>query len=307
MDYEAEKMTTAVMERLLNCAYNDVTFKNALVCALDWCNQQRCANIHKDTRIAVDSNGERIDKYAQVDFHDKYVLTEDTTVDVSKKYFTYDETKDKYYRVYGGSAINPQEEGWYEYINPSDIHHQWYEKLKNLTEYSQVSKDKISYWDSPSVNKWYKNTGTEEHPVYELSTETHCRGSYTALVDPASNSNPRDNDWYEKTGSADPDVPDNYTPSNDIVVVTGKTYYSCSYYQYFMQISRSTKAYVHTADTIIQDDKAYYTETADGEIHWLPENPEEWDYTNHYERHVDISIKGIENEVTLQNKRPVTT
>ena len=301
MDYEPEKMTIDVMERMINCAYNDVTFRNALVCALDWCNHQRCTNIHKDTRIGVNRDGERIERYEQVDFHDKYQLTEDTEKDISKKYFEYDASKDKYYRVDGGSGTNPHALGWYEYINPSDIYHNWYEKIKTIIEYSKVPKDDVSYFDSPSVNKWYKK---DEWDAYYPSTETHCRGIYSAIAEPDSSASPRENDWYEKTGSADPDVPENYTPSGDNNVVSGKTYYICSYYSYYKQISRPTKGYDHTTDTVIQEGKAYYTQK--DVYKYLPENPDDWDYSDHYEKHIDITVKGVDSEITLQNKRPVT-
>ena len=340
MDYEPEKMTVEMMKRMIFDAYNDVTFKNALVCILDWCNYQHCVNIHKDTRIGVDQDGNRIEKYTQVKYNDLYQLTTDTTIDISKQYFSYDSTNKKYDKVWGGSGVNPQEQGWYEYVNPQSK--SWYEKVKTMTEYSKVKDSQKSYWDSPFLNQWYVHNGL----TYELTNDRHCVGTFVAISNPSAGVSPRDNNWYEYNGfryesvvyydpSANPNAEnwyvntgteqspvytrttdttvqegttyylkvEDYVPTTDNNVVDGKTYYICSYKDYYSQITRSVKLYEHTTDTVVIEGKTYYTEK--GVDHWLPEDPDAWDYTKRYSRHIDITVPGVSNEITLQNRRPL--
>lgn len=341
MDYEPEKMTVEVMERLLNDAYNDVTFKNALVCVLDWCNYQHCANIHKDTRIGVDEDGNRIEKYTQVKNKDLYQLTADTTVDISKAYFSYSTSDKKYHRVTPESGDNPQALGWYEYVNPQSK--SWYEKVKYVVEYSKVASSQMSYWDSPLVNNWYEKSGN----LYYISQDRHCVGNYYVIQNPEVSASPRDNGWYEYTGGyryesvVDPDPGANpyeqgwyvntgtaadptyvrstdttvqegttyywqildYVPSTDVNVVEGHTYYICDYKDYYKQLARTAKLYEHTTDTVVDPEKTYYTEK--NVDHWLPADPDAWDYTSRYERHVDITVSGVDTEITLKDRRPI--
>ena len=298
MDYEAEKMTIDVAKRMLDDAYNEVTFKNALVCVLDWCNYQRCVNIHKDTKTAYDDDGYKIEKYTQVKYVDKYVLTTDTTVDITKAYFTYDPSTKKFYRIYGGSGINPQAEGWYEYANPQTAG--WYEKVKWITEYSLVPKSQISYYDMPHLNEWYENINN----VYVLSEDMHGTGNYYLISNPQAGENPRDNGWYVNQGTQQ--SPD-YVPTTDNNVDPNKAYYYCVYKDYYNKITKTAKLYEHTTDTVVDPDKTYYVEK--GVDHYYPSTPEEiaaWDYSDHYERHVDITVAGLNEEVTLENKRPLS-
>ena len=298
MDYEAEKMTLDTARRLLDDAYNEVTFKNALVCVLDWCNYQRCINIHKDTRIGLDEDGFRIEKYTQVKYKDKYKLTTDTTVDITKEYFAYDSTTKKYIRVYGGSEVNPQANHWYEYVNPQE--EGWYEKINVITEYVLVDKKNLSYYDMPFVNKWYEKVNN----VYTLSEDMHATGQYILIDNPEHGMSPRDNNWYENQGTMQ--SPD-YVPSTDNNVIDGKSYYICVYKDYYKLIGREAKLYEHTTDTVVDPTKTYYVEK--NVDHFYPDTPEEkaeWDYSDHYSRHVDITVAGLENEITLQNKRPLS-
>ena len=297
MAYESEKMTMDVMERLVNGAYNEVTFKNALVCVLDWCNWYRCTHIHKDTKIGVNAEGVRIEKYTQVSKDDKYQLSQDRVVVEGKSYFL--KNGKNYDRVIPRSTDDPYANGWYEYSNPSDYEHNWYEKIKTEYSYAEVSRSDVSYYDSPSNNGWYE----KEDDLYFLSVDTHCTGEYYPVVSPAGGTSPRENDWYVKASNWTQENPV-YEPTTDNNVVPGTEYFMCVYKKYYKQLSKKVNEFVKTTDTVVNPDKIYYVEK--NVDHYVPENPSEWDYSDHYSRNIDITISGVENEITLQNKRPIT-
>lgn len=245
MSFEPEKMTVETMQRLLNDAYNGVTFKNALVCALDWCNWYRCTNIHKDVRIGVNANGYPINKYEKV---------------------------------------KPQ---------PGDNPHtnRWYEKHDKTVTYSAIATSKLTYWDNPKSNKWYERVSTDPD-VYEESQDTYATGEYLEVT-PNTGDSPKALGWYVISGTT-------YIPSTDNNVVGGRTYYMCAYKTYYKKTEKKETTYVRTMDETVVEGKKYYQQKNPEEYRDLP------DYSSHYTRNIDITIPGVEDEITLNNKRPVT-
>lgn len=292
MKYEPEKMTVEVMESLLNCAYNDITFKNALVCALDWCNYQHCANIHKDTKIAVDSSGKRIEKYNAVG-NKIYIATTDSAIVVDKDYFR-KKDNGKYVLV-DHSDINESTnpittrsgKKLYEYNNPAA--NNWYELIKTVYRYVEIPKKDYTYYTYPRDNGWYYYSNGEYWP----SLDIHATGTYQAVENVTPSDNPEEMGWYEPE-----DVPGGYLPTYDRFPEEGKTYYECLYTQYYKRVTETVNSYEPSSDTVVDPTKSYfYMKNVD-----TYEELDDW--TDHYERNIDITIPGIENEITLQNKRP---
>lgn len=292
MSYEPEKMTVEVMRSLLNCAYNDITFKNALVCALDWCNYQHCANIHKDTRIAIDDDGYRIEKYNAVG-NKIYKATADSAIVDDKDYFRkkdngkyvlvehsdIDETKNPI-KTRSGNKL-------YEYENPSAQN--WFEQITSIYTYVEVPKKDYTYYTYPRDNAWYEYSSGAYYP----SLDIHATGTYQEIANVTPSDNPEQMGWYEEA-----DVAGGYLPTYDKSPVSGKTYYECLYKQYYKRVEEAVLQYIATSDTIVDPLKSYfYTKH-------VSEYAEMEDWTDHYDRQIDITIPGIENEITLQNKRP---
>jgi hypothetical protein len=290
--YEAEKMTVEVMESMLNCAYNDITFKNALVCALDWCNYQHCANIHKDTKIAIDADGYRIDHFNSVG-NKIYIATLDNSIVDDKEYFRkkdngkyvlvehsdIDETK-KPIKTNSGKKL-------YEYNNPSA--NNWYEHVTSVYHYVEIPKKDYTYYTYPRDNGWYYYSNGQFWPTLDI----HATGTYQVITNVTSSDNPEQMGWYEEA-----DVSGGYLPTYDKTPVEGKTYYECLYIQYYKRVEESVSEYILSSDTIVDPTKSYFYTKDVVEYKEMP------DWTDHYERRVDITIPGIENEITLQNKRP---
>lgn len=290
--YEPEKMTVGVMESLLNCAYNDVTFKNALVCALDWCNYMHCVNIHKDTKIAIDDEGYRIEHYNAVG-NKIYKATDDSSIVDDKDYFRkkdngkyvlvehsdIDETKNPI-KTKSGKKL-------YEYENPSAKG--WYEKITSVYHYVEVPKKDYTYYTYPRDNGWYYYSNGEYWP----SLDIHATGTYQAIADPTPSDNPEQMGWYEEA-----DVSGGYLPTYDKTIVAGKTYYECLYTQYYKKVEESVLQYVVSSDTVVDPLKSYFY------IKNMSEEVEMPDWSSHYDRNIDITVPGVEYEITLQNKRP---
>ena len=295
MNFEPEKMTVEVMESLLNCAYNDVTFKNALVCALDWCNYQHCVNIHKDTKIAVDDKGYRIEKYNKVTGSKLYKATADTAVVESKEYFK--KKNDKYILVEHSDIIpgNPitttDGKKLYEYENPSEKN--WYEKITSIYNYVEMPKKDYTYYTYPRDNGWYIYSEGQYYPTLDI----HATGTYELIADVTPSDNPEQMGWYETA-----DVSGGYLPTYDRIPETGKSYYQCLYIQYYKRVEEKVELYNPSSDTVVDPTKKYFKIKNVAE--YLPEDEEEWDFSKRYERNIDITIPGLDDEITLQNKRP---
>ena len=199
MSYQPEQMTIDVAKSLLNCAYNDITFKNALLCTLDWCNWHHCVYLHKDTEIPVDSDGKRISRYEVVSIDDHFETTEDQTIVSGKSYFE-KVKKNKYTDVTLtlDPSTNPSEHypALYEYVNPSEQDPPWFEHIRTDYNYTQIPSTELSYNDNPYMNGWYEK---DEHDNYVKSREQHATGDFNAVVDPEPYRNPKELKWYELT------------------------------------------------------------------------------------------------------------
>lgn len=291
---EPEQMTIEMAERMINDAYNDVTFKNALVCVLDWLNWYHCTHVHKDTKIGVDENGYRIDDYKKVPEKNWYKLSEDTSVVANKDYFEeYDHTKHKFRKVDAQMGDNPVSEGWYEYKNPNSI--PWFEKIKTDISYSEVAAKEVNYDSSPKWQGWYERDQLTSE--YYVSTDLHCTGTYVELTNPSPGLSPKDMGWYEWDVTLE-----TYLPSEDHNIQSGKTYYMCVYKTYYKQIQEKVNRYEITQDTVVNPSKTYFVQQ--NVDHYIPEDESEWDYSDHYQSFVSTDVPGVESEVTLQNKRP---
>lgn len=391
MSFEPEQMTVETMEKLMNCAYNDITFKNAILCALDWCNWHHCVYLHKDSKIPVDEDGYRVNKYQQAEKNAKahkgiYQKTNDRSVQEGKAYFRKNDSG-KFVKVDPSEfpqPVDPWGLDWYEYVNPSDNDHLWYEKSNIQYEYTEISENTISYLNNPYESEWYEyvdneyvrardsvpqGTITQVQTIHsydsprdlewlEYRSETYQKVNVESYYNPAElgwyerhdggsdwvytltedtfydttktyyvhwlnpdsymefSVDPASEDWYEyNTTSGQFEetydheltsnkdyyvlVEDSYTISYDISPVTGKAYYICDYVPYYKRIEQKVVTYTLTTDTVVDPSKKYYYVQNDVVWKELP------DYSDHYVRNVDISVMGIENEVTLNYKRPV--
>ena len=337
MAYEPEQMTVEAMKSLLDCAYNEVTFKNALVCALDWANWYHCTHIHKDVRIPVDDDGYRISKYTQVSVNSKYKHSTDTSVVSNKLYFKKIKSN-KYEQIRPVGNENPSTEDpwWYDLINPSDNEHSWYEKKKFDYEYNRIPPTDLNYYDNPYINKWYEQ---ELSGDYVLSRDNHATGIFSPVVNVTIIDNPKENGWYElvndsyqlvdistylnpkemglyeKTVQSGEDI---YFLTEDMFYDLNKTYYvwngnTSTYSAYvinpheleFYEYNTSTGVYSLSSDTVYQSGDTYYIYVASSYVATYDKTPMtgktyyECDYKPYYKRITRANVSYILTEDTI--------
>ena len=230
---------------------------------------------------------------------DVYVLTTDTTVDGAKTYYSYDGAT--YTEVSPIGTENPSEEGWYEKTQVTTY------KLSQ----DRLPVAGTTYYEAGTVMKWDLMGGTfdlegrylefgkefpqkpeskmvdgrtflfmgEDVKVYTAveipegrpAENDYFEGTFSAVVDPAADLNPKqvplyekvesytvvtpvgdevpsDLGWYERTGDGTEADPYVYTLSADSTVDNSKTY-----------CTKNPDTYVRTTDAEVATGKTYYT------------------------------------------------
>ena len=260
-----EMMDVDGMETLLLRAYNGVTFRNALLCALDWCNWYHCVNIHKDTDLCIDPDtGKIVDAYTKVT---KTWLTKNgldiDTVNPSNP----------------GSGITPFRER-FKNARGADV------KIKKIKDYSKYhSYEEVQNPSgNPKVNGWYEKSSNSDN--YWLTIDTYVVSTKTYYRDIGAN--PWHEHWYEVN-------------QNNVALLTEDTSVDQSKVYYEESASATKYAYFVTTDTHYDETKKYYHYKANAaEMVSLPDYTSK--YERNFD--ID-NIRVLKEEVTLENKRPV--